>query len=229
MKGIGYRPQVTGNMIQRGNCWLSVIVAILVFPGWLVPYNGSQQKETRPNAENVAPQDDEYLKVGPSYYVGPETCKGCHEDVGPGFERGPHRKSTLRQSQGPQWQGCEACHGPGKEHAESGDPGKIIRLPGLSREESSRRCLGCHQFSPEHANFLRSRHLKNNVGCTDCHSIHHPAADRKLLKAAQPNLCFGCHAEIKLGTSKPFHQPGNQASANCANCHNPHNLGIVAF
>ena len=31
-------------------------------------------------------------------------------------------------TRGPEWQGCEACHGPGKAHAESGDQDKIIRL-----------------------------------------------------------------------------------------------------
>lgn len=206
---------------------VAIILVMLAFPLWLIPHNsGAQQKEAKPNTENIAPQDEEYRKLDSSYYVGSETCKGCHEDLGPGFERGPHRKSTLPQRQGPQWQGCEACHGPGKEHAESGDPGNIIRLPSLSREGSSKRCLGCHQFNQEHANFLRSRHFKNNVGCVDCHSIHHPAAEQKLLKAAQPSLCFSCHSEIKLDSAKPFHNPMNRASAKCTYCHNPHNLGI---
>jgi predicted CXXCH cytochrome family protein len=138
--------------------------------------------------------------VDPSQYVGAETCKTCHEQVAAGYEKGPHWKTTLAKHQGPEYQGCEACHGPGKAHAESADPDKIIRFPGLSREESSKRCLTCHEFGQEHANFLRSEHVKNNVGCIDCHSIHAPRVQAQLLKAAQPQLCYSCH----LGSSPIF-------------------------
>ncbi len=34
--------------------------------------------------------------------------------------------------------GCETCHGPGSEHAESGDPERILRLP------TEEHCLTCH-------------------------------------------------------------------------------------
>ena len=84
------------------------------------------------------------------------------------------------------------------------DPEKIIRFACLSREESSKRCLGCHEFGEEHANFLRSQHLKNNVGCMDCHSVHSPKVNRQLLKAAQPALCYSCHLEVKPDFSKPY-------------------------
>jgi hypothetical protein len=52
-------------------------------------------------------------------YVGAETCKTCHEDIFKNFETTPHFKTTLTK-RGPEWQGCEACHGPGKAHVESG-------------------------------------------------------------------------------------------------------------
>lgn len=215
--------------IRRGRwCWAAVVIATIIVQR-MAPANpvvfhtsGSQEKEKKKDAESVAPQDSEYQKVDPSQYVGSDTCKGCHEDLGKSFDRGPHGKTNLAKRQGPQWQGCEACHGPGKEHAESADPSKIIRFPGLSREEASRRCLGCHGFSEEHANFLRSQHMKNNVGCVDCHSIHHPAVERKLLKSAQPTLCYSCHLEIKTDFSKSFHHRVNEGSLNCTNCHNPH-------
>ncbi|HLW51555.1 MAG TPA: DmsE family decaheme c-type cytochrome [Candidatus Angelobacter sp.] len=160
--------------------------------------------------------------VDPSQYVGADTCKTCHEEVAASYDKGPHWKTTLAKHEGPEWQGCEACHGPGKAHAESADPDKIIRFPKLSSEESSKRCLSCHQFGEEHANFLRSEHLKNNVGCVDCHSIHHAKVDRKLLRAAQPQLCYTCHLEVKPDFSKPFHHRVNEGLISCTNCHNPH-------
>ena len=141
--------------------------------------------------------------------------------IGKTFDKGPHWK-TLNDKHGVQWQGCEACHGPGKEHAESADPAKIIRFAGLSKQEASRRCLTCHEFGEEHANFLRSQHIKNNVGCVDCHSVHHPQVERQLLRASQPGLCYSCHLETKPDFSKPFHHKVNEGLIACSNCHNPH-------
>ena len=158
----------------------------------------------------------------PSLYVGADTCKTCHEEIGKTYDHSPHWKTAINH-RGPQYQGCEACHGPGKAHVESGgDITKIVRFKTLSREESSKRCLGCHEFGEEHANFLRSEHLKNNVGCIDCHSAHHPKVERALLTMAQPMLCYGCHAEVKPQFSKPFHHRVNEGLISCSNCHNPH-------
>src|SRR5215469_5462768 len=101
----------------------------------------------------------------PSLYAGTDTCRTCHDDIAKSFDHGPHWKTTLNH-RGVQYQGCEACHGPGKAHVEAGgDITKIIRYKTLTREQSSKRCLSCHEFGEEHANFLRSEHLKNNVGC----------------------------------------------------------------
>ncbi len=108
------------------------------------------------NKEKARKGKESHEAVDPSQYVGAETCKTCHEDVAKGYDKTPHWKTTLAKHTGPEWQGCEACHGPGKAHAESGDPDKILRLTTLGREESSKRCLGCHEFGQEHANFLRS-------------------------------------------------------------------------
>ncbi len=225
-------------LIQRGSrSWAAVIVAVFVLLGMALavprsqPVNaasdkakGSDQQKGKKNAsaENIAPQEADYHKVDPSQYVGSDTCKTCHEDMGKSFDRGPHWKTTMAKHAGPQWQGCEACHGPGKAHAESADPDKIIRFPSLSREESSKRCLGCHQLGEEHANFLRSEHMKNNVGCVDCHSVHHPKVEQKLLRAATPTLCYTCHLEVKPDFSKPFHHKVNEGLVGCQNCHNPH-------
>jgi hypothetical protein len=73
--------------------------------------------------------------VDPSQYVGAETCKTCHEEQAKSYDKGPHWKTALDTHKGPEWQGCEACHGPGKAHTESADPEKIIRFASLSREQ----------------------------------------------------------------------------------------------
>src|SRR5258708_39605576 len=59
---------------------------------------------------------DDQTPVDPTQYVGTETCKGCHEETGTSFAKNPHAR-TQAKHQGPQWQCCEAGHGPGKGHA----------------------------------------------------------------------------------------------------------------
>lgn len=196
---------------------------------------GSAQKQENKKADAakqktapVAPDNtsqhlsEQAYNADASQYVGTDTCKTCHEDIGKTFDQGPHWKTLTEKRRGPQWQGCEACHGPGKAHAESADPSMIIRFGGLSREESSKRCMGCHEFGQEHANFMRSEHLKNNVGCIDCHSVHHPRIGRQLLTAAQPQLCYSCHLDVKPQFSRPFHHRVNEGLVTCSNCHSPH-------
>src|SRR5580692_12730612 len=68
----------------------------------------------------------------PSLYVGSETCKTCHEDMPvkgffKHFEDSPHFVTTLDTKKGPEWHGCEGCHGPGKAHVDGGgDKTKIF-------------------------------------------------------------------------------------------------------
>jgi DmsE family decaheme c-type cytochrome len=186
--------------------------------------SGKQDVATTPRGSQLVSNPSD-----PNLYAGTDTCKTCHDDIAKTYDHGPHWKTMLTNNRGVGYQGCEACHGPGKAHAESGgDVTKIIRFKTLSREESSKRCLNCHEFGEEHSNFLRSQHLKNNVGCIDCHSAHHPKVERALLTAAQPMLCYGCHGEVKPQFSKPVHHRVNEGLMACSNCHNPHGGFLTA-
>src|SRR5689334_19789118 len=53
-----------------------------------------------------------------SDYVGSDACATCHEAESKSFNVGPHWRTVLYKSRGTEWQGCEACHGPGKAHSE---------------------------------------------------------------------------------------------------------------
>ncbi|HLH30324.1 MAG TPA: DmsE family decaheme c-type cytochrome [Terriglobia bacterium] len=164
-----------------------------------------------------------YRPTDPSLYAGSDVCAACHDKEAKSYNHGPHWKNELQKGRGPEWQGCEACHGPGKAHIEGGgDVTKIIRFPKLSSPDASRRCLDCHELGEEHSNFMRSEHQKNNVGCIDCHSVHAPQVERRLLKASQPQLCYGCHLNVKPDFSRPFHHRVNEGLVTCSNCHNQH-------
>lgn len=157
-----------------------------------------------------------------SQYVGSDTCKTCHEDIFKNLERTPHWKTTL-SSKGPEWQGCEACHGPGKAHVEGGgDKSKIFVFAGAQPEEVSKRCLTCHEYGEEHANFGRSEHSANGVSCIACHSPHHAKEAQFLLVEKQPQLCYSCHTEVKQDFSRPFRHRVDQGLVQCSDCHNQH-------
>jgi DmsE family decaheme c-type cytochrome len=213
---------------------VSALSLLLFYAAAAIPPASGQQSQTTPDSSTSAQQkskkskkkpadESAFYPADPSQYVGADTCKTCHEKEAAGYEKGPHWRTALAKHQGPQWQGCEACHGPGKAHVDSGgEPGKIVRFGSLSREASSKRCLACHEFGEEHANFLRSQHLKNNVGCVDCHTIHAPRMQIMLLKAAEPQLCYSCHLDVRPSFSLPYHHRVNEGLLACSNCHNPH-------
>jgi DmsE family decaheme c-type cytochrome len=187
------------------------------------------QARQSPKKSPSPPQSRFYERpTDPNLYVGTEACKTCHEDMPtPGFvknyESSPHFVTTMDTKRGPEWHGCEACHGPGKAHVEGGgDKTKIFSFKNASASESSARCLGCHEYGPEHANFGRSAHLQNNVGCIDCHDTHHAKESQYLMKENQPQLCYGCHLEVKQQFVRTFHHRVNEGLVKCSDCHNPH-------
>jgi DmsE family decaheme c-type cytochrome len=160
-------------------------------------------------------------------YLGSEGCRECHAETYKNFEATPHWKTTLDGRAGARLdamhQGCESCHGPGKAHADSlGDPKKVVSFRGMKPAEVAQRCLTCHQYGEEHANFRRSAHKSGNVTCLDCHSVHHFAEKQYLLRSAQPHLCYGCHQETRAEFARPFRHRVDEKLVKCTDCHNQH-------
>jgi DmsE family decaheme c-type cytochrome len=201
---------------------LSLTVALCSFAGQ-TPTGNSKNKSVQKSYER--PTD-------PSLYVGTEVCKTCHEgmpskDFYKNYEASPHFATTMEGKldahKGPEWHGCEACHGPGKEHVEGGgDKTKIFTFKDASPQQISARCLGCHEYTEEHGNYRRSMHLMNGVGCTDCHSPHHPKESQFLMKAKSPELCYTCHMDVRAQFARPFHHRVNEGLIQCNDCHSPH-------
>ena len=192
----------------RWGAWLLVGTAFIL--GGIA--RAENEKEGRGNAPAVENAS----------YLGSDTCKTCHEEIYKKFEGTPHWKTTLKRQPGGA-EGCEACHGSGREHLESGgDKAKIFNFAAASPQESSKRCLSCHEYSEEHANFGRSGHNVNNVSCVACHSAHHASESQYLLAQRQPELCFSCHTEAKQDFSRPFRHRVEQGLVQCTDCHNQH-------
>lgn len=200
--------------IRRTTMGIALLVSTLSIAAAFTTSSAPQQSADQPSA--ATPTAASFS----GKYVGAETCATCHEDLlKNGFQATPH--ADLPKLKGKH--GCEDCHGPGSAHVEGGgDITKIIRFTSLTAAESSSRCLDCHQFSEEHSNFRRSMHLRNNVGCVSCHSVHDAKVAPALLQAPQPQLCYGCHQEVRSDFSKPFRHRVNEGLLKCTDCHNVH-------
>lgn len=182
--------------------------------------------------------------ASPTGYVGSEACKDCHEDQFKNYSHTSHAKLVQISSWKNKVTGCESCHGPGKAHAEEGDPAKIISFKNKSSKDVSESCLTCHAGKEEHNNFRRGEHWRNDIGCTDCHSAHQSVAGKnlassnvfvtnanaekpgfstlKMLKMNDPQLCLSCHTEVKHQFNAPFHHKVLEGAMKCGDCHNPH-------
>src|SRR5574341_2153982 len=111
---------MTQSRSNRSRFLFLLLVAGLVALAGVVSLSAGDRKP----AKNSGPTQAKDL----SQYIGAETCKGCHEDNYKKLETTPHWKTMLDTRRGKEWQGCEACHGPGMEHMNAGgDKTKIDR------------------------------------------------------------------------------------------------------
>lgn len=94
-------------------------------------------------------------------YKGSESCNDCHDDI-----------VTLRDSSEHKTLQCEACHGPGYKHVESGEAKDIV-IP-----EGREFCAWCHSknFARSQNNVkqvdIKEHNIENN--CVECHNPHAP-------------------------------------------------------
>jgi DmsE family decaheme c-type cytochrome len=170
----------------------------------LVLWNTAMAREEAPAAEG---------------YIGMDACAACHEDQATDFSGNVH--ANVPSSWG--ITGCEACHGPGQEHAEGGgDVSKIRRFGQIKDKTASEACLKCHEKG-DHALFMGGSHDSRGVGCARCHSVHTPKRETALLKEkTEFDLCTSCHLKKKAALMRSSHMPMREGSMTCSVCHNMH-------
>lgn len=116
-------------------------------------------------------------------------------------------------------------------------------------KRNSERCMQCHQSSRDQKEFGRSTHIQHGVACNECHATHlvventaaaglrvpqedffavpRVAEDNRwlhnsLLKKQQPDLCYGCHGNIRAAFALPNHHRVPEGLMHCTDCHETH-------
>ena len=128
--------------------------------------------QNQPAPQEPAPQGEEAQDAGePPTKVGNETCLACH-DIAADFAHTPHAS-----------QECEACHGPGSTHADSGGTDLSVSFKAHPPRWANRQCLSCHGKDPDVSDFTKAAHGRNGLSCISCHEAHPERVRFGLLKA----------------------------------------------
>ncbi len=160
------------------------------------------------------------IPVAPGEYAGSEACGLCHEQArAAAFPYHLQLETNLRFG----WtgRGCEACHGPGKAHAESGGNEPVLSFKTATAARTKQACLTCHAQGLRSSGHAWDAHSRNSVSCVACHSVHKPRAGLLLLEPANA-LCVGCHTNVRAEFFRPYRHKLQEGAMSCVDCHNPH-------
>ena len=198
----------------------SIGVALLCLTVLVITSARADEASSRVQAE---PSSQSYSEFGA------DSCLTCHADQKTALVFiGPHgRRDQSSGPFGPEQLQCEACHGPGGDHARR--VGKGERRPAVvsfgvasatAVATQNAMCAGCHG-SVTHRAWPGSSHERAAVSCAACHRSH-DQTDAVLARATQPEVCFACHARQRHATQLPFAHPVRQGRMTCTDCHGAH-------
>jgi DmsE family decaheme c-type cytochrome len=158
--------------------------------------------------------------------VGEEACRLCHQPVFTEFKTSFHAVVIGKVGGG-----CEACHGPGRDHVEAaralarGEGGSMI-----AREPEQASCLLCHRAVPERHAREMPTYREKRPDCVVCHDVHVSRSDPLYAKPGDPaaipeetvgsEACSACHLEGVSSASASVHA-SVVSSEGCERCHGP--------
>lgn len=182
--------------------------------------------------EEMSPAElgDDYM---PDYSRrGADACLRCHGDedsahLNAVFE-GPH--GVTGDPRTPFGEGglqCEACHGPGGDHAgRIGFGEERTPMPAFgpnaiwSKDKQNAICTDCH-VDQKHGFWEGGTHQRMDVGCADCHRSH-VRRDPMTVATTQNDGCLSCHVETRAQVNRAYAHPIRHGELACSSCHQPH-------
>ncbi|HYL24835.1 MAG TPA: DmsE family decaheme c-type cytochrome [Burkholderiales bacterium] len=167
-----------------------------------------------------------------------EICKTCHAEYVESYFATKH--GQMGNVAGPT---CTTCHGTALEHAKLGGGRGVGGIFGFDNksvpaDRKAAVCLSCHEGNRHLAFWSSGAHRKNDVACSDCHSLHTKPGPGATIALKKPNptaapyqtterqlqyeTCTTCHKQIRSQLLKPSHHPIVEGKLACTDCHNPH-------
>jgi len=147
-------------------------------------------------------------------------CMMCHTEHHDKMARTRHAVAADSRNFG-----CIGCHGMSEKHADNPvetKPDKVFKGEGaLEAPEATEVCMACHAASKAVIQWHGSTHPAAGVACNNCHTIH-TNKDPVFTKADQPQVCFACHKDTRIATTRPWRHPIQEGKMSCSDCHSPH-------
>jgi len=159
--------------------------------------------------------------------IGEKTCIACHQLEASHFTHTLHALGLhVANRSDPNIPVCEACHGPGSQHAANPQAKGLIigytKNSGTTIEVQTGTCLTCHAGGPRD-HWLNSVHQTNGLSCSDCHNPMAKFSTEGLMaKASINDTCAQCHTDIRQQFNRRSHMPLPEGQMSCDDCHNPH-------
>lgn len=190
--------------------------------------------------EAAKPAEEAQAKPAVKEFATSIVCQGCHEEIyNTFFKRNPHRLLETNEKKGYAEKACEACHGMGSVHAETASAGDILNPAKMQPLASNKVCLTCHLNERTQVGRIMGGHARNQVRCSDCHSVHATEPSNSVWKGtsllpgslqsapssrvqARTGTCIQCHANTWGEFQRPYRHNVVEGAMTCSDCHNPH-------
>lgn len=180
--------------------------------------------EEQAKQEAVAPPAPAAAPEPPATVGDDEVCGACHVEQAASYAKTPHAWYAKRDSPAAA-RGCEGCHGPGQAHVAAGGGKGVGGLetfaPSVPAARRAAPCLACHAGDRRLHDYKGSEHALAGVACTDCHGGH-AGVGEGLLRKEPPQLCYGCHLDVRAQFALVQHHRVNEGAVSCLDCHQPH-------
>jgi DmsE family decaheme c-type cytochrome len=157
--------------------------------------------------------------------AGLPVCAECHAETVAAFAVTKHGSKLDATGQI-----CQACHGDAAAHLDDPEGAKPPHVFGDAMTAGAKTavCQSCHDGNRQLAFWESGKHRKNEVACSDCHSIHGKRAEPSITpylttqRKLEYETCGECHKSIRAQLNKTSHHPILEGKVACSDCHNPH-------